>query len=276
MPSFTRGSLPSSVYWRRRLVLLTVAVILVVAIAKLLDHGSDASSASPGPGAQGVAQITTESPSTALSPTKQRTRHSPSPSMPTSTAPAEPTGSCQRSDVLVTPSVEEAVVGEPVSITLEVSTVSEPACYWRLSPHTAQVRISRGGGTVWSTVDCGVAVPRQQVVARQGDPASVTLSWAGHRSDSVCSSHDPWAGPGRYWISAAALGGEPATSSFVMLKTPPAPSASATPDTTATADTTATPGATGSTSSIATPTTTASPTHGAKRSESTAPTRTAD
>jgi len=262
----TRGPLSSSVYWRRRLVLLTVAVILVVAIAKLLDHGSDASSASPGPDAQGVAQVTSESPSTSLSPTRLRTRHSPS--MPTSTAPAEPTGSCQRSDVLVTPHVDEAVVGEPVSITLDVSTVSEPACYWRLTPHTAQVRISRGGSTVWSTVDCGMAVPRQQVVARQDDPASVTLAWAGHRSGSVCSSHDPWAGPGRYWISAAALGAEPATSSFVMLKTPPAPSSTASPSTTAT------PGATDSTSSIATPSGTAAPTD--RVTKSTSPTRTAD
>lgn len=255
----TRGPLSSSVYWRRRLVLLTVAVILVVAIAKLLDRGSDASSASPGPAAQGVAQVTTES--TSLSPARQRTRHSPTPSMPTSTAPAEPTGSCQRSDVLVTPHVDEAVVGEPVTITLDVSTVSEPACYWRLSPHTAQVRISRGGSTVWSTVDCGMAVPRQQVVARQGDPASVTLSWAGHRSDTVCSSHDPWAGPGRYWVSAAALGAEPATSSFVMLKTPPAPSSTPTPSGTTTA------------SPIATPSDTATPT--GRATQSTSPTRTA-
>ena len=266
MPSLTRGPHSSSVYWRRRLVLLTVAVILVVAIAKLLDHGSDGSSASPGPDAQGVAQVTSESdsPSTSVSPTRLHPRHSPSPSMPTSTAPAEPTGSCQPSDVVVTPRVDEAVWGQPVSITLEVSTASEPACYWNLTPHSAQVRISRGGSTVWSTVDCGMAIPRQQVVARQDDPASVTLSWAGHRSDTVCSSHDPWAGPGRYWVSAAALGGEPATSSFVMLKTPPAPSSTASPSDSA------------SSSSIATPSSTAVPTGHAKRSPSTSPTQTGD
>ena len=44
MPSLTRGPLPARVYWRRRMLLLALATLLVVGIARLLGSGSDASS----------------------------------------------------------------------------------------------------------------------------------------------------------------------------------------------------------------------------------------
>ena len=51
MAAMTRGPLTSSVYWRRRLVVLTVAIVLVWGIAHLLGGGGGSttgSSVSPG------------------------------------------------------------------------------------------------------------------------------------------------------------------------------------------------------------------------------------
>ena len=58
MSSLTRGPLSAGVYWRRRLAVLGVAVLLVVGIARLLGAGSDGSS-----GDDGTARLADASPS---------------------------------------------------------------------------------------------------------------------------------------------------------------------------------------------------------------------
>lgn len=254
----TRGPLPSSVYWRRRLLLLSLALVLVVVIAELLDHGSSGGgSAAVQVAETGTSTPTVPSPST--SPRAERPRTTPSapvtstgpitsaPPSPTTTPTTTtspgtgvaPTGQCQAADVVVTPSVRDAVVGEPVTVTLDVHTRTEPACTWRLTTSTLQVKIVSHDTLIWSTADCHRAItPRALPLSTQ--PTQASLSWNGHLSDPTCSSHALWADQGVYSVTATALGGVPATSTFRIgaptvivtvtpTPTPSSPTSSATP-----------------------------------------------
>lgn len=217
----TRGPLPGSVYWRRRLVALSVAVALVVVIAKLLGHGSGGSAAvqvaQNGPASAAVGTSTAPAPSlSASTPAVPRpTRTAPASTAPTS-APAVPAGDCQPADVVITPSVSEAAVGEPVTIDLAVRTRTEPACYWRMSASTLQVKVAARDGLVWSTVDCHQAIHAQELTLTNTASARATLTWAGHSSDRTCSSHAPWATEGSYTVTAVALGGTPSSATFQL------------------------------------------------------------
>jgi len=222
--ALTRGPLPSSVYWRRRLVIVTLGLLLVVVIAKVLGGGSDgrtdraaeqvAAGSSP---AVTVTVTPSEETSGAGVPADGSGKHGKTaPTAPTTTALPTPTGDCAPSDVVVTPSVTDAYVGSPVTVTLQLKTQTTPACTWSVSSDALQVRISKGGRTVWSTLDCPKAVPSSDVTVYRDAVTDVSLSWLGHRSDQTCSVHTPWAVRGNYHISATALGGEPASGTFVL------------------------------------------------------------
>src|SRR6478672_4796032 len=118
MPPLTRGPLPARVYWRRRMLLLSMAVLLVVGIARLLDSGSDASepqarqaaaetssgtssgaSAGVSPGAIGqLPQVTGIAGPGAGRPGRHRTSAAP--------VLAAPDGPCRPSDIEVTATVK--------------------------------------------------------------------------------------------------------------------------------------------------------------------------
>lgn len=220
----TRGPLPSSVYWRRRLLALSVAVVLVVVFAKVLGHGGTGGDQAAMQAAQtGVSTSTDPSTSTppgttsagpSDGPTTPAAPTSTVPAAPTSSVPALPNGMCRPSDVVVTPGVSEATVGEPVTIALQVQTRAESACYWRVSALTLQVKVESRGAQVWSTADCRQAITPQQLTLNNAAPTRATLIWRGHVSDSLCSSHTPWANQGVYSVTATALGGEPRSSTF--------------------------------------------------------------
>ena len=47
MAATTRGPLPPGVYWRRRLAVVTVALVVFLTVAKVLSNGSDPSPDAP-------------------------------------------------------------------------------------------------------------------------------------------------------------------------------------------------------------------------------------
>jgi hypothetical protein len=237
MTSLTRGPLPAGVYWRRRLVLLTLAGLLVVLLARLLGGGSDGSS-----GDDRATQVSAErtgstdtSPHRSGSPTAPTSSRSHTPGrghgsnqpghgQSTSAAPvlAEPDGPCADGDVAVTPSVEHAVAGRDVFVVLKLRTLSSAACTWRVSARTVTVKITSGRDDIWSTRECPHAVPAHDVVVRRDVTTSVGITWNARRSDEHCTKQTAWALPGFYHVAAAALAGEPSDLQF-ELTTPNAP-----------------------------------------------------
>jgi hypothetical protein len=220
MPALTRGSLPARVYWVRRMLVLGTATLLVVAIARLLGGGSDASS-DPDRAAQVAADA---SPSTSDSvtglPTASESSRKPGKKATRSQAPvlAEPDGPCANEDIAITPLVEQAVGGHDVPIVLQLRTLTADACTWRVSPHSVTVNITSGKDDIWTSRHCPASIPSQDVIVRKAATTEVSVVWkqAKRSKDGSCSRFTEWAMPGWYHVTAAALGGEPSDLQFEL------------------------------------------------------------
>ena len=229
MPALTHGPLPARVYWVRRLMILGTAVLLVVAIARMLGDGSDASS-----GDGDAASLSADSSSApgagsssgpaSVGPSATATKASPRAAVTTSAAPtlAVPVGRCQDSDIAVTPKVDNGVAGRDVTIALQLRTMTAEACTWRVSHDAVTLAVTSGKDAIWNSRSCPHAIPRRDVVVRKAATTTVAVVWKqAKRSDADCSSRTTWALPGWYHVTAAALGGEPSDLQF-ELKTPTA------------------------------------------------------
>jgi hypothetical protein len=236
------GPLPAHVYKRRRLVVLTVAVLLVLGFGRVLSWSSDGSGGDEDTATQAAADT---SPSAAESSTKagknkkeckgkdrfrdgdkakgkrkacQGSTGTPTPPpTPTPTPPAEPSGPCPEGDLWVTPSVPDPVAGRDVTVLLNLQTGTTEACTWRVSSETVTVKIYAGVDDVWSSRECPDAVPTQDVVVRREAATPVTMVWSsGKRSDEDCTGRTAWAMPGLYGIAAAVFEGEPTDVAFEL------------------------------------------------------------
>jgi len=227
MTALTRGPLPARTYWRRRLLLILVALGLVVGTARLLGLGSDVSSEQPPRASQVAAQPSsdTEEPSLAAPDTPSETRER-QPQRGQKKAKqdrgpvlAEPEGVCSDRDIAVTPTVRNAVGGAPVTFTLELRTITTPACTWQVSSTTLTMRITSGDDDIWTSQQCPKAIPKQDVVVRDNVSTEVEVTWSARRSDEDCSpTMTDWALPGWYYVDAAALAGEPSDLHFELEK----------------------------------------------------------
>jgi hypothetical protein len=228
MPSTVRprGPLPARVYWTRRLIVLGVPLLLVIVLARVLGGSSDGKDAGTGTAAQAGATIDQTSEAPVSGPTaevqagkkgkgkKQREEET----TPPEPVLAEPTGPCADSDIVATPAITSAVGGSDIPITINLRTAVTEACTWQVSPQTLTLTITSGSDFIWSTRECPVAIPVQDVVVRQAVDTPVVVTWdEGKRSDETCSGRTDWAMPGFYHVEAAALGGEPTDVQFELL-----------------------------------------------------------
>jgi hypothetical protein len=238
MPASTRGPLPPGVYWRRRLAVLSVALVVFLGVGKLLDNGSDGSSDDR---AQEVGAGTTTSATATVpadNPTKKggkggkgkgkghggkggKGNSTPTPTpTPTPVLP-DPTGPCADDDVLITPTVAAPIAGSDITFMLNLQTRESEACTWQVSASTVVMKITSGHDDIWSTRDCPDAVPTQDVVVRRASITQVPVVWSSRRSDEYCSDRTAWALPGFYHVATAALAGEPTDVQFELVA--PAP-----------------------------------------------------
>jgi hypothetical protein len=222
MTGTTRGPLPARVYWVRRMMVLGIAALLVVGVAQLLHGSSDGSSGhdrattvadTTGPSAPASA------PGGSRHPKHQSKKHQADDPV---TRVAMPTGPCPADDVAISPSVPKPVAGDDITIVLDVSTLSSPACTWTLSRKTLAMKITSGSDLIWTTVDCSRTIPTQDLVLRQGDSARVRLTWDARRSEPGCPVQTQWALPGTYHLRVAALAGQPQDVAFLLTAPSPA------------------------------------------------------
>jgi hypothetical protein len=205
-------------------MVLGIATLLVVGIAKMLGGSSDGSS---GPDtAHNVADTaptstgsTPSAPATAgpTTTTKHHHRHTDDP-----TPLAMPSGPCRASDVAITPSVPKPIAGSDITLVLDISSVDTPACTWTLSGSTMALKITSGNDLIWTSSECPKAIPSQDVVVRQAEPTQVKLTWDARRSESGCPVRTEWALPGTYHLHVAALAGRPQDVTFLLTAPTPA------------------------------------------------------
>ena len=228
MPAMTRGPLPPRVYWVRRLMVLGSAVLLVVAIARVLGNGSDASSGND----QAQLSADTSAPTTAAtgpsstadpsSSGKPHVRKHPTKTPKPSPTLASPQGECDGTDIAVTPKVTNAVAGRDVMVVLQLRTLVSEACTWRTGPDELTVNITSGKDAIWSSRQCPASIPVRDVVVRKALTTNLGVVWhEAKRSGEDCTRLTEWALPGWYHVAAAALGGEPSDLQF-QLTTPSA------------------------------------------------------
>jgi hypothetical protein len=200
-------------------MVLGIATLLVVGVAKLLGGSSDASS---GPDRAIPAAQTTPLGSAGSSPTATTSmrskKHRP---VDTSTPMAMPSAPCRADDIAVTPSVPEPVAGSDIQLVLDLSTITAPACYWHLSGRSLALRITSGPDLIWTTVQCARSIPSEDLVLRSTQPTQVHITWDAKRSEPGCPRLTAWALPGTYHLHVAALGGRPREVTFLL--TTPAP-----------------------------------------------------
>ena len=229
--SLTRGPLPARVYWRRRLLVLGTALLLVFAFARLLGAGSDASSE---PEAAQVAARQTPSASattpagvlpsdTALpgdagtATTGTATTGAGAGQHERGARPRGARGPVRGRGHLGQPEAKNPVAGRDVKILLRLRTTESAACTWEVSSRTLTMKITSGNDDIWSTRECPRAVPQQEVVVRRDTTTKLKLTWPeAKRSDDTCSRRTGWALPGYYHVEVAALAGEPTDEQFKL------------------------------------------------------------
>jgi hypothetical protein len=113
------------------------------------------------------------------------------------------------------------VAGGGVDLVLGLTGV-KPACTFTASSDTLVAKVTSGKDRIWSSQDCPASIKKASVVVRSAEPATVTVSWSGRRSDQQCSRSTAWALPGYYHLTAAVIGSEPNDTQF-QLASPPRP-----------------------------------------------------
>lgn len=208
-------------------MVLAVALLLVVGVARLLGAGSDASSEASGQATTVSAEQTPDATESSSSSSSSPSSSAPSaPASPSESATsrkprskrtlAAPTGGCVASDITVEPVVRKATADSDVSIRLRMSTEDAEACTWEVSPETVTMKITSGPDDIWFSSECPREIPTQDVVLRSAKAIAVEVVWDARRSDEDCSRYTGWALPGDYHVIAAALGGEPTDVQFSL------------------------------------------------------------
>jgi hypothetical protein len=230
MTSLTRGPLPAGVYWRRRMLLLATALVLVFGLARILGAGSDASSPTERVSPVAAVPSGTSTVTRSAGPVSAVRPHRDAPGAGATNdrkgerekhvAPvlAAPSGPCADEDIAVTPTVPDPVAGRDVSLVLELRSIEAEACTWEVSADTLTLKITSGKDLIWATRQCPRAVPSRAVVVRRDVPTSVGVTWNARRSDEGCPKQTEWAMPGYYHVHVAALAGEPADEQFELAR----------------------------------------------------------
>ena len=217
----TRGSLSPSVYWRRRVFVLGTALALILIVVNLFNGGDQpkpkakaSQSAAQTDTGEDDAEETDTKRNGGLAKARRAARRNQTPTAPVL---PPPTGTCADDDVMITPSVASAVAGRDVTITLSLQTKTAEACNWQVSAETVALKITSGSDDIWTSGQCPVALPTQDVIVRQIQATPVNVIWNARRSKDNCPAETDWAQKGTYHVASAAYGGEPVEATFELV-----------------------------------------------------------
>ena len=217
--------------------MLGIPLVLVVVLARVLGGSSDAKDDAAGQATQASATASTTpaptaGPTVAVGPGAKGRKgkkggkgrkggQATEEVAPPEPVLAEPSGPCTESDIVATPAITSAPGGSDIAITVNLRTVVTEACTWQASPETMVVTITSGSDYIWSSRECPVSIPAQDVVVRQAVDAPVVVTWSARRSDEGCTKFTDWAIPGFYHVQAAALGGDATDVQFELVAPQP-------------------------------------------------------
>jgi hypothetical protein len=213
-----RGPLPARVYWTRRLVLLTVVVLVGWLMVRWIDGGGSGA-APPDESSAAAATDTDDATEPKDKATKDKVRDA---QIRTVAETFErPREACDLTNVVVSPSVAEpAYAGEPVRLTLRISSSSSQACSLAIDVEHLLVAITSGRDDVWDSTRCEDDVPVRELALQPDWSTLVELTWSGRYSGRTCAPDATAAEPGTYTVEAAVLEGEPTAAEFELVERP--------------------------------------------------------
>ena len=206
------GPLPAAVYWRRRLMVLTLAVAVLggggwlgVALATREPGGTEtaASSSTLGPSAAGTPALERVVPSLASvqtpTPPATATVEVPAPEVP---AGPEPGGPC--SDDMITVEVRgpgSVAAGSGPGLDLVVTNVSPVPCERVLDQELQEIVLLDSAGTrLWGSNDCQPESSDDVRVLAPGEQVFFPLVWSGLTSEPGCAAPREVVPPGQYTL----------------------------------------------------------------------------
>jgi hypothetical protein len=198
----TVGPLPPAVYWRRRLIVL--GVLLVVVFFGIYACGGDSGRAGDRQaGPTSSASPTGEPSGTATGSVPAIVLSEPPPPAPTTTAPAvPPSGPCIDAEVSVTPvphnNKTQLARGESITIYLRIRNISGRTCSRDIGGDQQELRIAQGAQTLWSSDHCDGVKGSFVQSLRPGQQVEGTVLWNG-RGSTNCQAR-PLPNPGTYQL----------------------------------------------------------------------------
>ena len=177
--------LPSSVYWRRRVVVLGIPLLLLVALVLwLLNRTGHDDLAAP-----------VDTPTT----------------VPTTTTAAPPPGvpDCVPPTLTVGIAADQAQVAAGVSptFTITITNAGATACVVDAGELQREVVIVSGNDRIWSSRDCAPAdSPARSLLLSPGMTDTTQVAWNRVRSAEGCPTGLPEPKPGTYQASVALAG----------------------------------------------------------------------
>lgn len=210
----TVGPLPSTVYWRRRVIVLIGVLLLVVLVAW---GCAAAGSSTPGAGRaggsggrHGAGASTSSSPSVSVpellpgsTPTAAGPSPAggPSPSVPTVPANTTPAPHCADSDLTLVPAaVGKVQSGSYPRLSLTIGSTATHDCTRDIGADQQELRLLQGKSRIWSSDDCDPSHGSYLTTFHPGTHVTYTLIWAGTTSTPGCKSPRTTVPPGTYQL----------------------------------------------------------------------------
>jgi hypothetical protein len=210
------GSQPSSVYWRRRLMLLgsiSLLIILLVLTVKIAasDGGTTPTGAGgPGPATHPRSTPIATHPHTHTStpeqpPTSGTTTHASGSASSTASAAPQP---CAAKVLAVSAVVGRSTyhVGDEPLLELQVINTGSAPCVQDLADRQIELRVYNGESRVWGSHDCQIQPGTNPRTLAVEQPIRVAITWSGLTSQPNCAGTRQRVGAGTYTLYALLSG----------------------------------------------------------------------
>ena len=205
------GSLPSSVYWRRRFVVLGIPLLVLVMIVWSTAGRGSGANAATGPSASASTG------STSSASARATTAASPSPSASASASNGG-VSDCAPGDLTLTIAGTAPTFSAGATPTFTVTIVNSGSkpCLVDAGAAHEEIVVTSGSDRVWSSRDCAKPDASRVLLLVGGGKDSQDVAWNLVRSASGCPTGLPAPGAGTYSASFAAGGAQAAPATFVL------------------------------------------------------------
>lgn len=210
------GTLPSSVYWRRRVLLLVAVLLAGLSIYAIFFRGGGNSAPKSGSafgstgGSSSQAQTTSTSDSTTASSTTAA-------SSATNSSAATPKA-CQPSQLSVAAATNAASypAGAKPQVAIVVTNRGPAPCVQDLADAQIELRVYNGSARVWGSHDCQIQPGTSLATLPVGQQTRRAVEWSGLSSRPGCAGVRTRVGAGTYTLYAYLAGHAGTTSRFSL------------------------------------------------------------